>query len=111
MIHVIRLYLVAPKTSHAFITALRAGGPWCESVRRLYAGFVGTDLLRNRSVPAVFVSIEFWVSEEDYRAAWGSPATSVLAKFLKNLGVVCVDLGAFSFPPRDGARDAGIRRA
>lgn len=111
MIHVIRLYFVAPRNAQAFITALRDGGPWCESIRRLCPGLIGTDLLRNRTVPSVFVSIEFWVSEDAYCAAWNSHATSVLAKFLKNLGVACVDLGAFSFPPQDDSKNSGIRHA
>jgi len=111
MIHAIRLYFVAPQNSYAFIEALRDGGLWRESVRHLYPGLIGFDLLRSRTVPAIFVSIEFWVSEEAYRAASNSPAMPVLARFLKNLGVACVDLGAFSFPPRDDAKDTGNRRA
>jgi hypothetical protein len=52
MIHVIRLYFVTPQNTRAFITALRDGGLWRESVRHLYPGLIGTDLLRNASVPA-----------------------------------------------------------
>jgi quinol monooxygenase YgiN len=110
VIHVICLYLVDPQNAHTFISFLR-DGLWCESVPQLYPGLIGTDLLRNSARPDIFLSIEFWTSEEAYRTARYSPATSALASLLKNLGVTRVDLGAFSFPPRDNTKDIEIRRA
>ena len=51
MIHVIRLYFVAPQNSHAFIAALRDGGLWRESVRHLYQGLIGFDLISPQFAP------------------------------------------------------------
>jgi hypothetical protein len=110
MIHV-RLYFVAPQNSRAFIAAFHDGGLWRGSVRHTCPELIGIDLLCSRTVPALFISTEFWISEYAYGAAWNLSVMSSLANFLKSLGVVCVDLGAFSFPLRDDVKVAGYRPA
>jgi hypothetical protein len=61
---------------------------------------IAIDLLRSLEFKTAFISQEFWLSEEAYRAAQIAPAQSVLVKLLRNMTMSCLDLGPFVFPPR-----------
>jgi len=100
LIHVVRFYVVAPEKVSAFISMFRDGGIYRELTRHLQAGLVAIDLLRSLEFRTAFVSQEFWLSEEAYRAAQVAPAQSVLVKLLHNMTLSCLDLGPFVFPPR-----------
>ena len=102
MIHVIHFYVVAPENASAFISMFRDGGIYRELTRHLQPGLIAIDLLRNIDFGTAFVTQEFWISEDAYRAAQIAPAKSVLARLLvkMTLNGVCWELGAFAFPPR-----------
>lgn len=102
MIHVIRFYVVAPEKVSAFMSMFRDGGIYREITRHLQPGLIAIDLLRNLEIGTAFVSQEFWISEEAYRAAQTAPAQSVLTRLLVKMTMSgsCWDLGPFVFPPR-----------
>jgi hypothetical protein len=58
------------------------------------------DLLRSLEFMTVFITQEFRLDEEAYRAAQDAPAQSVLTRLLHNVTMSCLDLGPFVFPPR-----------
>lgn len=100
MIHVVRFYVVAPEKVSAFISMFRDGGIYRELTRHLQPGLIAIDLLRSLEFKTAFVTQEFWLSEEAYRAAQVAPAQSVLVRLLLKMTTSCLDLGSFVFPPR-----------
>ena len=100
MIHVVRFYFVAPEKVSAFISMFRDRGIYRELTRHLQPGLIAIDLLRSLEFRTAFVTQEFWLSEEAYRAALNAPAQSVLVRLLHNMTTSCLDLGPFVFPPR-----------
>lgn len=100
MIHVIRFYVVAPEKVSAFTSMFGDSGLYRELTRHLQPGLIAIDLLRSLEFKTAFISQEFWLSEEAYRAAQIAPAQSVLVKLLRNMTMSCLDLGPFVFPPR-----------
>jgi heme-degrading monooxygenase HmoA len=100
LIHVFRLYVVAPEKVSAFISMFRDGGLYRELTRHLQPGLIAIDLLRSLELKTVFITQEFWVNEEAFRAAQNAPAQSVLVRLLHNMSLSCMDLGPFVFPPR-----------
>ena len=100
MIHAIRFYVVAPEKVSAFISMFHDGGIYRELTRHLQSELIAIDLLRSLELKTAFISQEFWLSQEAYRAAQIAPAQSVLVKLLHNLTISCLDLGPFVSPPR-----------
>jgi hypothetical protein len=100
MIRTVSIFIVAPVKVPAFISALRAGGLWQALNRQLLPGLAGTDLIRSRQRPAVFLATDFWISEEDYERSRLAPACLLLAQFLRALTICQIDLGIFALPPQ-----------
>lgn len=57
---------VKPGAEAAFEAAYGNGGAWVRLFRR-DRGFVETRLLRDRSQPGRYLTLDLWESEEDYR--------------------------------------------
>jgi hypothetical protein len=82
MIHAVRFNLVAPEKVCAFTAMFHYGGLYRELTRHLQPGLIAIDLLHSLELDAAFVTLEFWLSVEAYRAAQNAPAQSVLIKLL-----------------------------
>ncbi|HEY5551693.1 MAG TPA: antibiotic biosynthesis monooxygenase family protein [Opitutaceae bacterium] len=60
-------YRVRPAKTEAFLRAYGADGAWVELFQR-GDGYISTELLRDASDPAVFVTIDRWESRVAYDA-------------------------------------------
>jgi heme-degrading monooxygenase HmoA len=101
MIQCIRVYRVAVESAEAFVAAMRGANLWRELSRQMSmsSGLIAVDLLRSQALGSVYISIEFWHSEEAYRAAEKSAAYAVYVGLLSQLAISWASLGTFSFPP------------
>jgi heme-degrading monooxygenase HmoA len=67
-------YLVEPSTVRAFEAAYARDGAWSELFGRA-PGYLGTELLSDRSRPGRYLVVDRWESPGDHRAfhrAWGA---------------------------------------
>ena len=70
MYHVIWEYEVHPDQAAAFERFYGADGAWARLFRTL-DGYLGTDLLRDASRPARYLSVDRWISSIAYEAQLG----------------------------------------
>ncbi len=99
MIQCIRVYRVAVENANAFVAAMRDANLWRELSRHMPPGLIAADLLRSRALGSLYISIEFWHSEEAYREAQRSAEYAMFIRLLNELTLATYDLGTFSFPP------------
>ena len=101
MIQCIRVYRVAIENAKAFVAAVRGANLWRELSRQMSIspGLIGADLLKSQASGSLYISIEFWHSEEAYRAAEKSSAYPVYVLLLSQLTISWTSIGIFSFPP------------
>ncbi|HEY2808179.1 MAG TPA: antibiotic biosynthesis monooxygenase family protein [Steroidobacteraceae bacterium] len=59
-------FMVAPEHAAEFERVYGPGGPWVALFRQS-AGYLGTSLLRDRSNPLRFVTLDRWRDESGYR--------------------------------------------
>lgn len=71
-------FTVPAEHTAAFIAAYGPGGEWARLFRRA-AGYRGTELYRDRTVAGRFVTVDFWLSPEAYRAFHETFAADYLA--------------------------------
>ncbi|MGA3132112.1 MAG: antibiotic biosynthesis monooxygenase family protein [Terracidiphilus sp.] len=112
MIQCISVYRVAVENAKAFVAAVRGANLWRELSRQMSMspGLIAADLLRSKALGSLYISIEFWHSEEALREAENSAAHTVYELLLSQLTVSWTSLGTFSFPPtlEDQERSRGL---
>jgi hypothetical protein len=100
MIHSANVYFVADDALPAFIKNTRTEGSLCGQLsRQLRPALVATDLLQNATRQNLLLTIDYFISPQDYQRCLRSPSYETLLRFRQNMSVVAIQLGAFSFPP------------
>jgi heme-degrading monooxygenase HmoA len=59
-------YEVPPETELEFLTHYASDGTWARLFRRS-AGYLGTELYRDRARPGRFVTVDHWHTEAEFR--------------------------------------------
>jgi hypothetical protein len=104
MIHSATVFLVADDVLSAFIESNRTRGLF-RQLAKLQPALVATDLLQNATRHNLLLTIDYFISPQAYRRCLCSPAYETFLRFRRNMAVVAIQLGAFSFPPHPEVTD------
>lgn len=106
MIHSATVFLVADDALPAFIESNRTHGLFRQLVQQLQPALVATDLLQSATRQNLLLTIDYFISPQAYQRCLRSPAYETLLRFRRNMAVLAIQLGAFSFPPHPEVTEA-----